>query len=157
EGFRDLADPYDGEIAFVDAQVGRLLAALERAGRLANTYVVVVADHGEAFGEHGEEGHGLLVYDTTMHVPMIVAGPAPVCAGAVAADPVGLVDVAPPLLELLGRPAARDGEGRSFLPELRGETAARPPLWMESEYPLRSFGWAPLFGVVSGAWKYVQA
>ncbi len=157
EGFRDLADPYDGEIAFVDAQVGRLLAALERAGRLANTFVVVVADHGEAFGEHGEEGHGLLVYDSTMHVPLIVAGPSQVRGGAVAADPVGLVDVAPTLLELLRLPASKDAEGTSFAAELRGETAARSPLWIESEYPLRSFGWAPLYGVVSGAWKYVQA
>jgi arylsulfatase A-like enzyme/tetratricopeptide (TPR) repeat protein len=157
EGFRDLADPYDGEIAFVDAQLGRVLAALERAGRLANTVVVVVADHGEAFGEHGEEGHGLLVYDTTMHVPMIFAGPAPIRGGAVAADPVGLVDVVPTLLDLLRLPAAKDAEGASFLAELRGEAAARPALWLESEYPLRSFGWAPLYGVVSGAWKYVQA
>jgi arylsulfatase A-like enzyme len=85
EGFRDFAEPYDGEIAFVDVQVGRLVAALERLGKLANTWIVVVADHGEAFGEHGEFGHGLLVYDSTMHVPLIVAGPAPLVAGGCSA------------------------------------------------------------------------
>jgi len=160
EGFRDFAEPYDGEIAFVDAQVGELVKALERLGRLANTLVVVVADHGEAFGEHGEEGHGLFVYDTTIRVPIIVAGPAPIPsgrAGTAVADPVGLVDVSATILALLGMPAADGVQGRSLLPLLSGAASASPPLEIESEHSLRVFGWAPLYGLVAGKWKYVQA
>ena len=66
---------YDGEVAFVDAQIGRLLGRLERSGDLARTLIVVTADHGESFGEHGEETHGVFVYDATLRVPFIVAGP----------------------------------------------------------------------------------
>ena len=157
EGFRDFAEPYDGEIAFVDAQVGRLLAGLEHLGKLANTWVVVVADHGEAFGEHGEFGHGLLVYDSTMHVPLIVAGPAPIVAGGVVHAPVSQVDIAPTLLELLGGRAPAALEGRSLLPELRAEaTPERSPL-LECEHSLRSYDWAPLYAIVSGDWKFIQA
>lgn len=157
EGFRDLADPYDGEIAYVDAQVGALLATLTRLGELDNTYVVVVADHGEAFGEHGEHGHGLLVYDTTMRVPMIVAGPAPIARGATVAEPVGLVDVHPTLAALLGFETPKGTEGRSVVPALRGEPLTTAPLRLESEYPLRGFGWAPLHALVAGPWKYIHA
>jgi arylsulfatase A-like enzyme/Flp pilus assembly protein TadD len=157
EGFRDFAEPYDGEIAFVDVQVGRLVAALERLGKLANTWIVVVADHGEAFGEHGEFGHGLLVYDSTMHVPLIVAGPAPLVAGGVVPVPVSQVDIAPTLFELLGLPLPGGLEGHSLLPELRGEPTANRSALLECEHSLRSYDWAPLYGIVSGDWKFIQA
>lgn len=157
EGFRDFKDPYDGEISFVDAQVGLLTAALARLGKLENTFVVVVADHGEAFGEHGELGHGLLVYDTTMRVPMIFAGPAPLRAGGVVHEPAGLVDVHPTLLALLGWPGTSKLEGRSLAPALRGETLPGATLQLESEHPYRYFGWSPLYGVLSGPWKYIRA
>lgn len=157
EGFRDFKDPYDGEISFVDAQVGQLTVALARLGKLENTIVVVVADHGEAFGEHGELGHGLLVYDTTMRVPMIFAGPAPIRAGVVVHEPAGLVDVHPTLLALLSWPGTSKLEGRSLAPALQGGALPGATLQLESEHPYRYFGWSPLYGVLSGPWKYIRA
>jgi len=66
--------PYEGEIAFCDAQLGRLLEALEEAGRARNLLVAVTADHGESLGEHGEETHGVFIYQATLHVPLILSG-----------------------------------------------------------------------------------
>lgn len=157
EGFRDFKEPYDGEVAYVDSQVGRVFAALERLGKAANTYIVVVGDHGEAFGEHGEEGHGLLIYDSTMHVPMIFAGPAEIRSGTVVRDPVGLVDVHPTLEALLAIPATKGVEGQSLAGALRGEKFTARPLQIESENPLRAYGWAPLYGLIAGKWKYIRA
>lgn len=160
EGFRDFDDLYDGEIAFVDSQVGRLLAELERTGRLANTIVIVTADHGEAFGEHDEEGHGLLVYDTTMHIPLIVAGPDPIRPATVE-QTVGLVDLYPTIVaaaRMTALPAVASAlEGRSFLPALQGQEMPAIPLQIESEYPLRAYGWAPLYGLIHERWKYIRA
>ncbi len=157
EGFRDFKDPYDGEIAFVDAQVGQLVSTLERLGKLGNTWIVAVADHGEAFGEHGEFGHGLLVYDPTMRVPLIFAGPAPIASGVTVRGPVSQVDIAPTLLTLLGG-ASQDGfEGRSLLSELHGEETPGRSALLESEHSLRAYDWAPLYGIVSGDWKFIQA
>src|SRR5207247_10363653 len=95
---------YAGEIAFVDAQVGRLLSALDRRGETTRTVVVAVADHGEALGEHGEQTHGLLLYQPTLHGPMLVRAPGVVPASSVIASPVSLVDLAPTLASLLGAP-----------------------------------------------------
>ncbi|MBK7874206.1 MAG: sulfatase-like hydrolase/transferase [Planctomycetes bacterium] len=157
EGFRDFDDPYDGEIAAIDAELGKVLRELERTGRLANTCIVVCADHGEDFGEHGVEGHGLFLYDTTMRVPMIVAGPSPIRSGATVAAPVGLVDVRATILDVLGTPAPAGSDGTSFAPALRGEPARERPVFLETEYPMRAFGWEPLYGVVSDRWKYIRA
>lgn len=157
EGFTNFDDPYDGEIAAIDAELGKVLKELEHSGRLANTWIVVVADHGEDFGEHGVEGHGLFVYDTSMHVPLIVAGPSPLRAGTTVATPVGLVDVRATLHEILGTASPAPADGVSFAPALRGESARERPILLESEYSQRSFGWAPLRGVVSERWKWIRA
>ena len=90
---------YDGEVAATDAQVGRLLASLEASGRLASTIVVVVGDHGEMLGEHGEQQHGFFVYDAAVRIPLIVAGP-DVPARAVR-EQVRIVDVMPTILDLV--------------------------------------------------------
>ena len=87
---------YDGEVAYVDAQVARLLAAVDRG----NTIVVVVGDHGEALGEHGELTHGLLLYEPTLHVPMIIAAPS--LSPRVIRTPVSTVDLAPTIASLAG-------------------------------------------------------
>ncbi|HSS52569.1 MAG TPA: sulfatase, partial [Thermoanaerobaculia bacterium] len=91
--------PYDGEISEVDEQVGRLLAELDRQGIARRTVVAVVADHGEALGEHGELTHGLLLYEPTLHVPMILRAPGRL-APRVVRTPVSLVDLAPTLAGL---------------------------------------------------------
>lgn len=149
--------PYDGEIAFMDAQVGRLLNWLDERGLRERTLVVVAGDHGEAFGEHGEPQHGMLIYQTTVHVPLIWSWPGHLPAGQRVGACVGLVDVMPTVLALVGLPAPQAAEGRSLMPALRGGGLAERPVYVESELPRQSFAWAALHGLVTDRWKYIDA
>ena len=155
-------DPYQGEISYADAQLGRVLAELEELGVLDNTLVVVAADHGEEFGEHGEKTHALLVYDTTLHVPLIFAGPG-VPEGTSVSGPVSLVDVLPTLAELLDLPLPEEVQGRSLVALLEGEPDAVPPpvIYAESWYGRLHHGWSELRAVVQrdgdADWKLIDA
>lgn len=151
---RPAAVRYDEEVAEADRQVGRLLAGL--GPDRTSTLVVVAADHGEAFGEHGEIGHSLFVYDTTLRVPLIVNGPGALRGRL--SDAVSLVDVAPTALAALGVAGpAMDGRALAFDPGL--PPAGTPPrtLYAESEAPWRDFGWSPLRSVRIGELKFIQA
>lgn len=145
-------DQYVAAIAFADAQIDRLLAAI--GPRLDRTIVVVAGDHGESLGEHGETEHGIFLYQAPLHVPLIVRAPG--VAPARLTDPVSLVDVEPTILDLLGWPSRSvDGvslasalTGKGLLPERR--------LYAESMYP-RHFGWAPLRAIRDGRFKFIDA
>lgn len=152
---RPLSDRYDDEIAEADRQVGRLLDGLGAAR--ADTLVVVAADHGEAFGEHGEIGHSLFVYDTTLHVPLILSGP---WAGrGVLAEPVSLVDIAPTVLAAAGVPVPAPLDGQVLRPDAdRLPRADRPrQLYAETMAPFEDFGWSPLRAIRERATKYILA
>ena len=146
--------PYDGELAFMDAQIGRLWDALKRQG--TTVYVVVAGDHGESLGEHGEEGHGVFLYQATQHVPLIMTGPG-LPPGTTAASNVGLIDIAPTILDLLRLPPLKDADGRSLVPLLHGARPAAPRYEMETFYPELSYGWAPLRALCAGPYKYIAA
>lgn len=146
--------PYDGELAFMDAQIGRLWDALKRQG--TTVYVVVAGDHGESLGEHGEEGHGVFLYQATQHVPLIMTGPG-LPPGTTAASNVGLIDIAPTILDLLRLPPLKDADGRSLVPLLHGARPAAPGYEMETFYPELSYGWAPLRALCAGPYKYIAA
>lgn len=152
-----LASMYDGELAFVDAQLARLLAVIEARGELAELVVVLTSDHGESLGEHGEATHGVFVYDATMRVPLVLRAPGRIQGGSVLPGPVGLVDLAPTLLELIGLSPVPGHEGQSFLPRPGGRPAAPAPVLLESEYPRRSFGWSRLVALVVGDEKVIRA
>ncbi len=141
---------YDGEVAFADAQVARLLAALDTAGHRDRTAVIVAGDHGESLGEHGEETHGMLLYDGALRVPLVVA--APRVAPAVHHDAVSLVDVAPAILGLTGAPVPGSMKGTSVL----GVPTPSRDVYAETEYP-RVVGWSPLASLVDGRWKVIQS
>ena len=113
------ARPYDGEIAFADEQVGRLLRFLKEKGIYKNTVIVLCGDHGESLGEHGEKTHGFFIYNATMHVPLIIRLPEISSAPRVVADPVSLVDLMPTVLEALGLEIPSQVQGRSLLSQLR--------------------------------------
>jgi arylsulfatase A-like enzyme len=114
EGFRHFADPYDGEIAFTDAQIGRLLEELARMGALEETLVVVTADHGELLDPARPRArHAGYLEEPVLHVPLLLRQPGAVPAGTRVAEPVGLVDLAPTLLELLSVAVPASFEGRS--------------------------------------------
>ena len=146
--------PYDAEIAFMDAQLGRLLNALKRSG--TTHYVVVAGDHGEGLGEHGEAGHGVFVYQATQRVPLIVTGPG-VAPGTTVTSNVGLVDVAPTILDLVKLAAMDGADGRSLVPLIRGARPTPPDYEMETLYPSLAYGWAPLRALCAGAYKYIAA
>jgi arylsulfatase A-like enzyme/Tfp pilus assembly protein PilF len=146
--------PYDGEIAFMDSQVGRILDALKHPG--GALYVAVAGDHGESLGEHGEDGHGIFLYQATQRIPLIVSGPG-LKPGTTVAATVGLVDIAPTILDLLELPALGETDGRSLVPLLRGARPAGRDYEMETLYPAFAYGWAPLRALRAGPYKYVAA
>ena len=151
---RTVQGAYDAEIAATDAEVGRLLDALQADGRLAETLVVVVSDHGEMLGEHGEQTHGFFIYEPATRIPMLMAGPG--LAPRAVPDQVRLVDVMPTALALLGIEAPKPVQGMSLLPLARGE---RMDLIAHSEswYPRYHYGWSELRSVQDGRFKYVRA
>jgi choline-sulfatase len=149
---RSIADRYDDDVAEADAQVGRLLEGL--GADASKSLIVISSDHGEAFGEHGEVTHSLFVYDTTLRVPLMMAGPG-VPTHTVAA-PISLVDVAPTVLKLLGV-AAMDTDGIDLGPGLNRGELPRRDLYAESFAPLFDFGWSPLRTIRSGEFKFIEA
>ena len=151
-------DPYLGEVAFSDAQMARLGAFLASAGLDGNTLVVFAGDHGEGLGDHGEVDHGLLLYQTTVQVPLILAGPG---AGAVAGsrrpEVVSLVDVLPTVAELAGLPVPAAVQGRSLAPLLRGGSFEERPVIAETVYPKRHFGWSPLASLQDRRYQLIRS
>jgi len=141
---------YDGEIAFVDEQIGTLLAELP-----ASTVVAVVGDHGEMLGEHGEASHGLLLYEAARRVPLLLAGPG-VPAGAVETCLARTADVAPTLARLAGVELAAGLDGRSLLP-LGAEGGCGRLAYSESFLPYFAYKWYPLRALSDGRALYLQA
>jgi arylsulfatase A-like enzyme/Tfp pilus assembly protein PilF len=143
------ADAYDGEIAFVDREIARLLGELGRAGE--RTVVCVTADHGESLGEHGEATHGFLLYRGAVRVPWVLAGPG-VPRGVTVEEPVSVVQVMPTLLELAGVDAPPGLDGESAL-----EPAARGTAFAEALFPRLNFGWSASRSIRDGRWKYIES
>jgi len=144
---------YDGELAFVDSQLGRLLAGLHERGLATRTVVLVVGDHGESLGEHGESTHSVFVYDSTARVPFVLRVPG--VAPAVVSDRlVSLVDVVPTLVDLLG---VKDGAAREGLSLASGRRDGSRSVYLESLVPYLDFGWAPLHALRRLGEKYIAA
>ena len=148
---------YDADIAEADAQIARLLAGL--GFDPAQTLFVVTADHGEAFGEHGEISHSVFTYDTTLRIPLVISG-ASVTRGQVIADAVSIVDVAPTIAAIAGL-GRFDADGVPMLDRQAGAGSAAQighrALYAESFAPLLDFGWAPLRTIRRGHFKYIAA
>jgi arylsulfatase A-like enzyme/tetratricopeptide (TPR) repeat protein len=177
------SQPYDGEIAYVDSVLGKLFGELSRHGLLDETLIAVAADHGESLGAHGENTHGVFLYDETLHVPLLIKLPLNRGAGARVETRVGLVDVAPTLLEEAGVAVPKAMQGESLLGLLRGAAAPTPakapaagnpnkvgpktateradrtdrPAYAETDYPHRAFGWSSLRALRTGKYLYIQA
>ncbi|HEX9637028.1 MAG TPA: sulfatase-like hydrolase/transferase [Acidobacteriota bacterium] len=150
--------PYMGEVSYSDAQLGRVLEALQASGELDRTLIIATSDHGEGLGEHREPSHGLFVYQSTLQVPLLIRFPDRRLAGRVVETPVSLVDVMPTALALSGATAAEGAapyDGRRLIePETRPGSEA---VYFESLFPLLHYGWSDLRGVVAGRLKYIQA
>jgi choline-sulfatase len=149
---RSVAERYGEDVGEADRQVGRLVDAL--GPRATDTIIAVTSDHGEAFGEHGEIAHSIFVYDTTLRVPLVLAGPG--ISPRTIDAPVSLVDIAPTVLSLLG--AGRiDADGIDLRELLGGGTASDRTLYAESFAPFLDFGWSPLRSVRTAGWKFIAA
>ncbi|MGB6369259.1 MAG: sulfatase-like hydrolase/transferase [Thermoanaerobaculia bacterium] len=156
-------DPYAGEIVYTDDIVGRLVAELESKGLGRRTIVAVVGDHGEGLGEHAEGTHSLLIYNSTLHVPMLIRAPGLVPEGRVVSGLTRTIDLAPTLLDLLGAGVSL-GQGVSLrhriddrTGEEGSESRAVDPVYSESLYPRLHLGWSELRALESGHYKLIQA
>jgi arylsulfatase A-like enzyme/Flp pilus assembly protein TadD len=155
-GERFRHSPYDGEIAFVDSQLGRLLETLDKRNETSHTLVLVTADHGESLGEHGEGTHGIFVYDATLRVPWVMSGPQ-IPAGRVPQTVARSIDLLPTLLDYAGLPARTDVDGRSLRPAIDGQEMSDAPAYAESLYSELELGWAPLYAWRTSEFKFIKA
>jgi arylsulfatase A-like enzyme/thioredoxin-like negative regulator of GroEL len=175
------AAPYDGEIAYVDSAVGKFLDDLRAHGLYDGALIAVMADHGEALGEHGEDTHGFFLYDETIHVPLVIKLPGAASTGKESAtkssagtkidDRVGLVDVLPTILQAVKIPIPQEVQGESLLSLLIPKPApsestgasvvpdATPdrPAYAETDYPRNTYGWSSLRALRTGKHLYIKA
>ncbi len=152
-------DPYGGEIAYVDACIGRLLGELNKlSGGKRSTITIIVGDHGEDLGDHGEMTHGAFLYESTTHVPFIISCPEKIPRGYRCEAPVSIVDVFPTVLDLLGIDTGKlTIQGKSLTGIIGAGKPDQRPLYLETRFPFESMGWSPLEGVMLGDWKYIRA
>ena len=169
--------PYDGEVAYVDSMLGKLFGELDRHQLLDETMIVVAADHGESLGAHGESTHGVFLYDETLHVPLLVKLPLNRAAGERVDSRVGLVDVAPTLIQEASLRVPKEMQGEPLLGFVKSKVAAQQtstsanapaknaqaaaqtdrPAYAETDYPHRAFGWSSLRALRAGKYLYIQA
>jgi arylsulfatase A-like enzyme len=163
---RYTAEPYDGEIAYADSAVGKLLQQLKVRGLYDGSVIAVMADHGESLGAHGEDTHGIFLYDETIHVPLLIKLPRG--SGKRIENRVELVDVLPTLLQAVGVEIPHEVQGESLL-ELITPTKAQAAkgddadawrdraAYAESDYPFLAYGWNALQSLRAGKYLYIQA
>lgn len=169
--FKDhFKEKYDAEVAFMDIQIGRLLEFIGKKNIKENTIVVVVGDHGEGLGDHGEQDHGYFLYQTTQHVPLIMTWKKKFAAGTRVPAYLSLADIMPTLFDVMGvnpdiyKPSSdsrnkrlRDAKKRSFSAALMGESIESRSCYMETLWGYYSMQWAPLFGLVENSKKFIRA
>jgi arylsulfatase A-like enzyme/Flp pilus assembly protein TadD len=147
---------YDGEIAYADSAVAHWIAFLKKAGVYDNAIIVVTGDHGEGLGEHREETHGLFLYDSTLHIPLILKTVGAAHHGTVIDAQVRTTDILPTILSATGVAAPAELNGESLLPLISAQRPSNRPLFGETDYPLR-WGWAPLRALRTDNTKWIEA
>ncbi len=150
--------PYDGEIAYADEIVGRLVKYLKTHQLYDRSTIVLVSDHGEGLGDHGEQEHGLFVYDEAIHVPLIIKQEGNAGAGRRIADLVQHIDLVPTILDLVKAPRVGSLRGRSLKPILEGTgTLAPATIYSEALYARYHFGWSELTALTDERYRYIRA
>ncbi|HEY6129333.1 MAG TPA: sulfatase-like hydrolase/transferase [Candidatus Acidoferrum sp.] len=149
--------PYNGSIAYVDATVGKLLDYLRKQGLYDNVLIAIAADHGESLGDHGELTHSIFLYDSTIHVPLLLKLPGSRFVGQRVNANASLVDLTPTLLDALGQKPPPAMQGQSLLPLIGNPRPENRPSFAAGDHSERSFGWSPLLSLRSGNHLYVRA
>jgi arylsulfatase A-like enzyme/Flp pilus assembly protein TadD len=150
--------PYDGEIAFADAQVGRVLQFLKSKRLYDKTLIILSGDHGEGLGEHGEKTHGFFIYNSTLHVPLIVRVPG--AKPHAVSEPVTTADILPSLLEEISLPIPAQVQGTSFAAALEGKDSTHANargLYAETFLPRLHFNWSELRGIQFERYTFIEA
>jgi tetratricopeptide (TPR) repeat protein len=155
--FADL-NPYDGTVASADEVVGALIKYLKRHQLYDQATIVLTSDHGEGLGDHGEQEHGLFLYDEAVHVPLIVKLAEGLGAGRRVPDVVQHIDVAPTILDLAKAPGSGGLRGRSLKPLLDGSGSVPPvDVYAEAPYGHRRFGWSEIVSLTDGTRRFIRA
>ena len=147
-------DPYSGEAAYTDMQLGVLFDYLKRKGLMENTLIVLTADHGEAFGEKGELFHSYFAYNSTMHIPLIVYVPG--MRPASVQENAAHVDIYPTVCDVLGFKVPKPIQGESLIPLIQGKSRKTPEIYIESLSHYLTMGLAPLRGFIRGDQKFID-
>jgi tetratricopeptide (TPR) repeat protein len=154
---RGLTGLYDGEIAFMDEQIGRCISWLEKNGLDKSTTLVLVGDHGEGLGSHGEGTHGYFIYDYAIHVPLIIVTPFERLRGARVSSQVGIVDIFQTLMEITAITSSVETQGRSLLPLMfRPQKNEDGFVYAESMSPNLQFGWSSIHSLRTTQYKYID-
>jgi choline-sulfatase len=154
---RYASDPYSGEIAYMDQEIGRLLGWISQHGLDSRTLVLAIADHGEGLGEHGERFHGIFLYDSTLHVPLIMAGPG-VSAGRVIQQQVRSIDLMPTVMAFLHLPPGATAQGVSLWPLVLHQSPVQTDYaYCETLYPRIFMGWSELRAMHTAKWEFISA
>lgn len=149
-------DPYDAEIAFEDRQLGRFLGVVRKKSAPEKTLILLLSDHGEGLGQHGEDGHGIFLYDSTVRIAWIMDGPG-VPAGVRVQQQAREIDALPTVLNLLAGKASSAIQGTSMVPAFSGKTVPTTYSYEETLYPKINMGWSELRGIHTSHWMYIRA
>jgi arylsulfatase A-like enzyme len=156
--------PYDGAIAYEDAAVGKLLQQLKLRGLYDGAVIAVTADHGESLGAHGEDTHGMFLYDETIRVPLLIKLPQASGGGNRITNRVELVDILPTLLQEAGIEIPKEVQGKSLLALMKARAAGgelsktwRDTAYAETDYPRTEYGWSVERALRTGKYLYIQA
>ncbi len=151
------SQPYDGEIAYMDFYVGKILEALQAKGLLDKTIIIVAGDHGEGLGDKIERGHGLFLYEETVRVPLIIWNKKIFPKKGVVNQTVRLLDITPTIMDLTGAQEPGSApQGKSLLPVIEKKEKKDREALIETFYPRENFGWSELVALVADKWKYIQ-
>ncbi|HVO11810.1 MAG TPA: sulfatase-like hydrolase/transferase [Vicinamibacteria bacterium] len=148
-------NPYQGAVATADAALGPLLEPILSQGASGRTLIVFTADHGEALGDHDEITHGILAYEATLHIPLVLYAPR-LFPARVVTEPVRHVDLLPTILEAVGLDLPAGTDGRSLLPLAAGRLPPAAATYFEALTAAATRGWAPLYGLIRGSEKYID-
>jgi arylsulfatase A-like enzyme/Tfp pilus assembly protein PilF len=154
---RDKSGRYNAEVAYTDECIGKIIEKLQAKDVLQKTVVVIMGDHGEAFGEHEEYGHGIFCYEEALNVPLIFFNQNLFPRGIRVTQRVNLVDVMPTILDVLGMEIPAAVQGKSFAHFLSGKSEKqRRGFYFESMHGKDEMNWAPLMGIIDGPYKYIS-